>query len=79
MNWIHPEQGAFLRMCHFDDVFDSSGIICAFLILCCLMGGKVLIREHQVAEMMWLFPFQNIGMDSLVMTFFLHSTVKCGI
>jgi len=21
MNWIHPEQGVLLRMCHFDDVF----------------------------------------------------------
>ena len=36
MNWIHPEQGALLRMCHFDDLLDPSGIICAFLILCCL-------------------------------------------
>ena len=37
-NWIHPEQGSLLRMCHSDDVLDPSGIIRAFLILCCLMG-----------------------------------------
>jgi hypothetical protein len=66
MNWIHlrmyeldpTEQGALLRMCHFDDVLDQSGIICTFLILCCLMGGNILIRKYQVMEIMWLFPFQ---------------------
>ena len=26
-----------------------------------------------------VISFSNVGMDSLVMTFFLHSTVKCGI
>ena len=39
MNWIHREQGAFLRMCHFDDVLDQSGIICTFLIVCYLVEG----------------------------------------
>ena len=26
-----------------------------------------------------VISFSNVGLDSLVMTFFLHSTVKCGI
>ena len=57
--WIHPDKGALLRICHFDDMLDPSGIICAFLILSCLMG-EVLMREHQVMEMMWLFPFHML-------------------
>ena len=47
-------------MCHFDDMLDATGIICAFLILCCLNGVNVLICEHQVMEMMWLFPFKML-------------------
>jgi len=47
-------------MCHSDDFLDPSGKICAFLILCCLMGGNILLCEHQVMEMMWLIPFQML-------------------
>ena len=46
-------------MCHFDDVLDLTGIICAFLILCCRMGERFNML-HQVIEMMWLFPFQML-------------------
>jgi hypothetical protein len=42
-------------------------------------GGNVLIHGHQFMEWMWLFPFLNVGMNSLVMTFYVHSTVKCGV
>ena len=47
-------------MCHFDNLLDPFGIFCAFLILCCLMEGNILIHEYQVMEMMWLFPFQML-------------------
>jgi len=47
-----------LSMCHFDDLLDPSGIICTFLILCISNGGNILVHEHQVMEMMQLFPFQ---------------------
>ena len=56
MNRIHPEQGAVWRMCHFDDVLDPSGIICAYLILCCL----ILIREDKVMDMMSLSAVQML-------------------
>jgi len=71
MNWINPEQGAFLRMCHFDDVLDPSGIICAFLILCCLMGDGFSMWTPSHGNDV-VFSFSNLGMDSLVMTFFSH-------
>ena len=48
-----------MRMCHFDDVLDPSGIIYVFLTLLS-NGGNVLIHEHRVMEMMWLFPFQML-------------------
>ena len=47
-----------LSACHFDDLLDPSGIICAFLYNLCLLdsvlsnGGNVLVHEHQVMEMM---------------------------
>jgi len=50
--WIHPEQGALLRMCHVDDVLDPSGIICCLLDSVLFNGGNILIRDHQVMEMM---------------------------
>ena len=73
INCLHPEQ-ALLQMCHFDDILDPSGIICAFLILCCLTEGNVLICEHQVMEMMWLFLFKCwlgfIGYDIFLVFFY---------
>jgi hypothetical protein len=42
-------------------------------------GGNVLICGHQFMEIMWLFPFLNVSINSLVMAFFVHSTVRCGI
>jgi hypothetical protein len=39
MNWIHSEQGTLLRMCHFDEVLDPFGIMCACLILSCRIRG----------------------------------------
>ena len=78
MNWIHPQQRALLRMCHFDDMLDPSGIICAFLILCCLMGGHFDTRTPSDGND-GVISYSNVGMDSWVMTFFLHSTVKCDV
>jgi len=52
----HSWECVILMMCWILVVY----IICALLILCCLMGGVVLIREHQVMDMMWLFPFQML-------------------
>ena len=37
-------------------------------------GGNFLIHGHQFMEMMWLFSFLNVGMNSLVMTFYVRSS-----
>ena len=60
----------------FDDVLDPSGIICAFLIVCCLLGGTFNMGSHGNDV---VISYSNVSMDSLVMTFFLHSAFKCGI
>ena len=39
VNCIHPEQGAFLGMCHFDDVLDPCGIYNLCLIDSVLSDG----------------------------------------
>jgi len=48
MKWIHPEQGALLRMCHFDGVLDTSGIVYAFLITRCdpKVFSQVVLKEY---------------------------------
>jgi len=57
MNQIHPEQGALLRMSFWWCVGSFWHNLC-LLDSVLSNGGKNLICEHQVIDMMWLFPFQ---------------------
>ena len=74
-NWIHPEKGALLRMCHFNDVGSFWYNLC--LLDSVLSNGvNILIREESHGYDV-VNSFSNVGMDSLLMTFLLHSLFKC--